>query len=81
MRNILLNSILIALLSSANLLAHAGSDFKPDAKLVERGRYIVKITGCNDCHSPGYSESEGKLPEGSWLKGNLVGFLGPWGTS
>jgi uncharacterized membrane protein len=22
---------------------------------VERGRYLVKITGCNDCHTAGYA--------------------------
>jgi mono/diheme cytochrome c family protein len=49
--------------------------------LVARGRYMVAIAGCNDCHTPGYPESGGKLPEKQWLQGSSVGFLGPWGVS
>lgn len=48
---------------------------------LERGRYLVAITGCNDCHTPGYAEQAGKLPESEWLTGNPVGFQGPWGTT
>jgi len=31
--------------------------------MLERGKYLVTITGCNDCHTPGYAEGEGKTPE------------------
>jgi mono/diheme cytochrome c family protein len=52
---------------------------------VEAGRYLVKIGGCNDCHTPGYVEQiamTGKeMPESAWLKGADVGFSGPWGVS
>lgn len=34
-----------------------------DMKQVERGRYLLKIAGCNDCHTPGYLMAEGKVPE------------------
>ncbi|MEJ2396973.1 MAG: cytochrome C, partial [Gammaproteobacteria bacterium] len=34
-----------------------------DKKLLERGRYLVRIGGCNDCHTAGYAESGGKTPE------------------
>jgi mono/diheme cytochrome c family protein len=47
----------------------------------ERGRYIVTITGCNDCHTEGYAPSAGKVPEKEWLKGSRVGHRGPWGTT
>lgn len=43
--------------------------------------YIVRITGCNDCHTPGYSQSGGNIPLDQWLTGNPVGYRGPWGTS
>jgi len=48
---------------------------------IERGRYLVRITGCNDCHTAGYSESGGKTPEAQWLSGSPLGFRGPWGTT
>ena len=48
---------------------------------VERGRYLSIISGCNDCHTPGYLEKSGAVPEGLWLTGSPVGFQGPWGTT
>lgn len=49
--------------------------------LIERGRYIVSTSGCNDCHTPGYPESGGKTPESKWLTGDVLGWRGPWGTT
>lgn len=51
------------------------------ADQVERGRYLVKITGCNDCHTSGYAQSGGKTPEKDWLQGGPLGWQGPWGTT
>lgn len=48
---------------------------------IERGRYLAKIAGCNDCHTPGYAQNGGKVPEVQWLVGDKVGFRGPWGTT
>jgi mono/diheme cytochrome c family protein len=48
---------------------------------IERGRYLVSVSGCNDCHTPGYAERAGDVPESDWLIGSLVGFQGPWGTT
>ena len=47
-------------------------------KKVDRGRYLVKITGCNDCHTPGYLLSEGNVLEKLWLTGDKFGWRGPW---
>jgi mono/diheme cytochrome c family protein len=52
-----------------------------DKSLVDRGRYLVKIAGCNDCHTPGYLQSEGKVDEKLWLTGEGFGWRGPWGTT
>jgi mono/diheme cytochrome c family protein len=52
-----------------------------DRARIERGRYLVKISGCNDCHTNGYAESGGAVPESQWLTGLPVGFEGPWGVS
>ena len=51
------------------------------AAQLERGRYLVDIAGCNDCHTPGYMQSAGKIPEAQWLTGDKLGWRGPWGTT
>jgi mono/diheme cytochrome c family protein len=48
---------------------------------IERGRYLARTAGCNDCHTPGYPQSGGTVPEDKWLIGDPVGFQGPWGTT
>ena len=48
---------------------------------VQRGRYLAVIGGCNDCHTEGYAQKAGKVPETEWLTGNREGFKGPWGTT
>lgn len=67
----------VALRLQAKEEAKAG----PAEVSVERGRHLVKITGCNDCHTPGYAMSEGKVPEDKWLTGDTLGWRGPWGTT
>lgn len=53
---------------------HAASD-------VAAGRYLVRVGGCNDCHTPGWEMAPGAIPEDKWLVGQPVGFRGPWGTT
>lgn len=52
---------------------------------IDAGRYLVKIGGCNDCHTPGYVDqlmmTGVAMPESDWLKGGDVGFSGPWGVT
>lgn len=48
---------------------------------IERGRYLVRTSGCNDCHTPGYPESAGQVDEQDWLTGSDLGWRGPWGTT
>ncbi len=52
-----------------------------DKALIERGRYLVKTTGCNDCHTAGYTQTAGGTPQKAWLQGDVVGWQGPWGTT
>ena len=54
---------------------------KKSDPMVDRGRYVVKIGGCNDCHTAGYAPTGGKVPEKEWLTGDLLGWRGPWGTT
>ena len=47
-------------------------DKASDAEIA-RGRYLVTIGGCSDCHTPGYPEQGGAVPESQWLTGVAVG--------
>ncbi len=58
-------------------VAMAASD---DASIA-RGRYLTRISGCNDCHTANYAESGGNIADAEQLTGVAVGFRGPWGTT
>ena len=49
--------------------------------LVAEGEYLVRIGGCNDCHTAGYVERAGEMPQAEWLTGSRLGYSGPWGTT
>jgi mono/diheme cytochrome c family protein len=53
----------------------------PSTSQIAQGRYLVMMSGCNDCHTHGYLRLEGKVPETDWLTGESVGWYGPWGTT
>lgn len=74
MRKTLLMAALCAALPAA-------AQQKKSDPMVERGRYLVQIAGCNDCHTPDYPQSGGKVPEAKWLTGDALGWRGPWGTT
>lgn len=74
-----LNTLLFSLLTVAT--AAPAAQPASDTEALQRGRYLVITSGCNDCHTPGYMQQDGKVPEPLWLTGNPVGFQGPWGTS
>jgi mono/diheme cytochrome c family protein len=59
----------------------AAAQQKKSDPMVDRGRYLVRITGCNDCHTAQYAPKGGKVPEKDWLTGDALGWRGPWGTT
>jgi len=65
----------------ATTSAAASPAMPSDADLLAQGEYLVKIAGCNDCHTPGYMQAAGEVPKDQWLVGNTLGFHGPWGTT
>jgi mono/diheme cytochrome c family protein len=75
------SSACAVLILSLQVHSAFGDSPSSDARSIERGRYLIKITGCNDCHTPGYSETGGKVPEKQWLTGSPLGWRGPWGTT
>ncbi len=75
----ILKATLLALATGAGLPALAGQG--ADQRMIERGRYLVHISGCNDCHTPGYMENAGNVAIEHWLTGTSLGWQGPWGTT
>jgi mono/diheme cytochrome c family protein len=71
----------IAVASAQSEPAQKATGGKADSKQIQRGKYLVKVTGCNDCHTPGYAMTGGKVPESQWLIGDKLGWRGPWGTT
>ena len=81
-------SIALAVAAAASMCSIAAAQSAPKYKQtapppgsVERGRYLSKTAGCNDCHTAGYAESAGKVPEQQWLTGDKLGWSGGWGTT
>jgi mono/diheme cytochrome c family protein len=76
-------AVLLLSMNAASFGAHNpdqdAADHRNDG--VERGRYLVQIAGCNDCHTPEYALHRGAVDEAYWLTGSRVGFEGPWGTT
>ena len=71
--------LFLTLLTAVTVLV--GAPARAEEPSVERGRYLVEIAGCNDCHTAGWLESAGQTPEDQWLLGSPLGFKGPWGTT
>lgn len=45
------------------------------------GQYLTLVGGCNDCHTVGWAESNGKTAPADQLTGSPIGYRGPWGTT
>lgn len=79
-RKLIMGAVFFAMTASAQWVLAEQSKARV-GQSIERGRYLVKITGCNDCHTPGYAQTGGKIPEKQWLTGDQLGWRGPWGTT
>ncbi len=76
-------SIAAVAASSMACQPQAGSNAEGGAHLtggtaVEEGRYLAITGGCNDCHTNGYLQTEGNVPETEWVLGSPLGWRGPW---
>lgn len=70
----------LALFAGAAVAAESAQTPEHAAKF-ERGRYVLMIGGCNDCHTPNFTVAAGKVPESEWLVGDSLGWQGAWGTT
>ena len=77
--------LLVSGLIAVSLIGAAGSGWAVESAdntaMIERGRYLAQLAGCNDCHTSGYLMSNGQIPESQWLMGDSFGWRGPWGTT
>lgn len=74
-------SLLVCLLATGMMKTAIADDALSKLNMIERGRYLVKVSGCNDCHTAGYFMGNGNVPVKEWLKGDMFGWNGPWGTT
>jgi mono/diheme cytochrome c family protein len=73
--------VFVVLIGYQTSNGQASKQAAPSNQQIERGRYVVEIGGCNDCHTAGYAEAGGKAAEAERLKGDTLGYRGPWGTT
>jgi mono/diheme cytochrome c family protein len=67
--------------SAAGQATKNATSMKAHDPVRERGRYVVTISGCNDCHTPNYALNGGKVDESQLLVGDSLGWRGAWGTT
>ena len=67
--------LVFAAAASIALVTTAVSAGAADKKAIERGKYLVSVGGCFDCHTPGYFF--GKPDMARYLGGSDVGFEMP----
>ena len=80
----LTHMLLVSLLVSGGAAAvippfARGAPSKVDP-LIARGRYLVVIGACNDCHTPQWRASDGHVPVAAWMVGSRIGLREAWGT-
>ena len=63
------------------VMIFASTAFAAEDVSVEEGLRLATIGGCHDCHTEGFAESGGQIDPAKALKGNHVGYQGPWGTT
>jgi cytochrome c1 len=67
--------------TAGSTAAGLGPAFVQAATDSAAGQYLTIVGGCNDCHTVGWAESNGRTPPAEQLTGSNVGYRGPWGTS
>jgi hypothetical protein len=72
---------LVASISGVAVALSLSAGSAADDISVERGLKVSIVGACHDCHTEGYRESDGKIDSEKALKGNRVGWRGPWGTT
>jgi mono/diheme cytochrome c family protein len=80
-RTTVLLQFIISVAGLVGLNARAEGDKPLSAAEHDRARFLTIIGGCNDCHTPGFADKEGQVPEADWFTGDVLGWHGAWGTT
>ncbi|GDX61455.1 hypothetical protein LBMAG32_09890 [Nitrosomonadaceae bacterium] len=56
-----MNKVIVAVLLGLSFSLAAFAQSAPSTAAI-RGEYIIRITGCNGCHTPSYAEKGGNIP-------------------
>lgn len=78
---LLINFLLSVAITGITASYSVASESAKEEDIVQRGRYLAIVSGCNDCHTSGYLLSNGDVPVDQWLTGDSFGWRGPWGTT
>ena len=54
---------------------------EPSKSELDRGRHLVRVAGCHECHTPGYVENWGQVSEDALLTGDATAYEGRWGAA
>lgn len=71
-------ALCIASLAGAAIAFAASTKKGGDAARMARGKYLVNVMGCTDCHTPGHFYGAPDMSR--FLSGTEMGWAGPWGT-
>lgn len=66
--------------ATAHLTRVADVPFVQAATDSAAGAYLTVVASCHDCHTAGWVDKKGNIPEADRMAGNPVGYYGPWGT-
>ena len=67
--------------AASNVMPPADGPAVTAASMEQAGEYLTIVGSCNDCHTQGWAETEGKIAPADRFAGFDVGFRGAWGTS
>jgi mono/diheme cytochrome c family protein len=72
----------IAIVLLATLATSASADeTTSSSETIARGKYMIVVGHCNNCHTAAYMALAGEVPEQKWLMGNPIGWRGKSGTT
>lgn len=67
--------------ASASARAQEEKPFVSAANPVAAGEYLTVVAGCQNCHTEGWVDKKGIVPNEDRMAGSTIGYTGSWGTT